>query len=394
MGKPGDPRNRPSQRKRTEQTVQTLIAALLLGTTSGCATFEFDNQQPPQFNARPAARPVTVIFAQRGDTVDGIAQRYGMSAYEIIEANRLSEPYRLTRGQRIVLPPSAVHVVAFGDTISSIARSYGVSREAIIGANDLFAPDTLQPGQRISIPFAGQGTRMASRKVTPVKTVPIAAPVRVEPITVPQRPVPQRPVPMRPIADPRLDGGRYYALGQPRMKPVFDGQGGPDNFDPPANDADAAYEPKARSKKAPSTKTVELESQVEASGKFIWPVRGKVISGFGRRGTGAHNDGINILAEPGSPVKAADGGVVVYAGNELAGSGNLLLVRHPSGFVTAYAHNKKILVERGDAVKQGETVALVGSTGDVDRPQLHFEIRKGDRAVDPKNYLSRTTASR
>jgi murein DD-endopeptidase MepM/ murein hydrolase activator NlpD len=93
-------------------------------------------------------------------------------------------------------------------------------------------------------------------------------------------------------------------------------------------------------------------------------------------------------------VKAADSGIVVYAGNELAGYGNLLLVRHPSGYVTAYAHNKKILVERGDTVKQGETVALVGSTGDVDRPQLHFEIRKGDRAVDPNRYLSRTTASR
>jgi murein DD-endopeptidase MepM/ murein hydrolase activator NlpD len=389
MGKPGDPRNRPSQRKRTEQTVQTLIAALLLGTTSGCATFDFDNQQPPQFSARPASRPVTVIFAQRGDTVDGIAQRYGMSAYEIIEANGLSAPYRLTRGQRLILPPSAVHVVAFGDTISSIARSYGVSREAIIGANDLFAPDTLQPGQRIAIPFAGQATRTASRKVAPVRTVTISAPVKVEPLTAPPR-----SVPMRPIADPRLDGGRYYALGQPRMKPVFDGQGGPDNFDPPAVELDAAYEPKTRTKKASPTKTAELEVPVEASGKFIWPVRGKVISGFGRRGTGAHNDGINILAEPGSPVKAADGGVVVYAGNELAGYGNLLLVRHPSGFVTAYAHNKKILVERGDAVKQGETVALVGSTGDVDRPQLHFEIRKGDRAVDPKNYLSRTTASR
>ena len=123
-------------------------------------------------------------------------------------------------------------------------------------------------------------------------------------------------------------------------------------------------------------------------------MRGKVISGFGRRGTGVHNDGINILAEPGSPVKAAEGGIVVYAGNELAGYGNLLLVRHPSGFVTAYAHNKKMLVERGDAVKQGETVALVGSTGDVDRPQLHFEIRKGDRAVDPKNYCRARTASR
>lgn len=366
MGNPGDPRIRPSQRKRTEQTVQTLIAALLLGTTSGCATFDFDNQYQPQFTARPAARPVNVVIAQRGDTVDGIAQRYGLSAYEIIEANGLSAPYRLSRGQRVILPPSAIHVVELGDTVSSIARSYGVSRDAIIAANDLFAPDTLQPGQRIAIPFAGQATRQASRRTpTAVKTVQLAAPV------------PAKAVAMRPIPDPRLDGGRYYALGQPRMKPDVDGQGGPEHF----------AEPK-------SERSADLDAQVSSPGKFIWPVRGKIISGFGRRGTGAHNDGINIAAEPGAPVKAADGGVVVYAGNELAGYGNLLLVRHPSGYVTAYAHTKKILVERGDTVRQGETVALVGSTGDVDRPQLHFEIRKGDRAVDPKSYLARTTASR
>lgn len=378
MGKPGDPRNGSLQRKRAEQTLQTLIAALLLGTTSGCATFDFDNHQPPQFNARPAARPVTVVYAQRGETVDSIAQRYGMSAYEIIEANGLSEPYRLTRGQRLILPPSAVHVVGYGDTISSISRTYGVPREAIIGANDLFAPDTLHPGQRIAIPFAGQTTRTATRKVQAVKTVPLSAPAK--------------PVVVRSGPDPRLDGGRYYSLGQPRPKPGFEGQGGPEHFEPP--DLDAAYEPKTNAKKSSGSKSAELEPQVASSGKFIWPVRGKVISGFGRRGSGVHNDGINIAAEPGSAVKAADSGIVVYAGNELAGYGNLLLVRHPSGYVTAYAHNKKILVERGDTVKQGETVALVGSTGDVDRPQLHFEIRKGDRAVDPNRYLSRTTASR
>jgi murein DD-endopeptidase MepM/ murein hydrolase activator NlpD len=155
-------------------------------------------------------------------------------------------------------------------------------------------------------------------------------------------------------------------------------------------DPDAAYdEPPAKIQKP-----VEPDGTIKSSNRFIWPVRGKVISEFGRRGSGVHNDGINIAAEPGSPVKAADGGVVVYAGNELAGYGNLLLLRHSSGYVTAYAHNKRLLVGRGDNVVQGQTIALVGSTGDVDRPQLHFEIRKGERAVDPNRYLARATASR
>jgi murein DD-endopeptidase MepM/ murein hydrolase activator NlpD len=384
MGKPVDPRSRPSQRKRTDQTVQALIAVLLLGTTSGCATFDNTYNQPRQLNyARPASRPVNVVYAQRGETVDGIAQRHGLSAFEIIEANGLNAPYRLTHGQRLVLPPSAVHVVEPGETVSSIARNYGVSREAIIGANDLFSPDLLQPGQRIAIPFAGQGTRSVTRREPPVRTAQLSPPM-------------SPPVSARAEADPRVVGARYYALGQPRMKPQFDGQGGPEEFEAPKRerDLDAPYQPKARGKKTVESKTVEFEPDVASAGKFIWPVRGKILSNFGRRGTGAHNDGINIAADPGAPVKAADGGVVVYAGNELAGYGNLLLVRHPSGYVTAYAHNKKILVGRGDQVKQGETVALVGSTGDVDRPQLHFEIRKGDRAVDPSRFLSRTTASR
>ena len=374
MEKPGDPRNRRSRRRRTEQTVQTLIAALLLGTTSGCATYDFDHQRAPLFNARPATRPVTVVYVQRGDTIASIARRYGLSPQAVVEANGLNEPYRLTRGERLVLPPSSVHIVAYGDTVSSIARAYGVPRDAIIAANELAVPDSLQPGERIAVPFAGSSTRAVARNVQPVRTVQLSAPAKAGP-------------------DPRLEGGRYYALGRPRAKPGFVGQGGPEQFEPPkaeqSVDPDAAYEPNAV-----ATKSADVDTQANVSGKFIWPVRGKVISGFGRRGSGVHNDGINIAAEPGSPVKAADGGVVVYAGNELAGYGNLLLVRHPSGYVTAYAHNKKLLVERGDTVKQGQTVATVGSTGDVDRPQLHFEIRKGDRAVDPNRYLSRTTASR
>jgi murein DD-endopeptidase MepM/ murein hydrolase activator NlpD len=155
-------------------------------------------------------------------------------------------------------------------------------------------------------------------------------------------------------------------------------------------DADAAYDPDPV-----ETKTASYDRAAKSSpGKFIWPVQGKVISSFGRRTSGLHNDGINIAAEPGTKVLAADDGIVVYAGNELTSYGNLLLLRHPSGYVTAYAHNKKLLVKPGASVKQGDAVAIVGSTGNVDRPQLHFEVRQGERAVDPYRFLSRATASR
>ena len=121
--------------------------------------------------------------------------------------------------------------------------------------------------------------------------------------------------------------------------------------------------------------------------KFMWPVKGTVISNFGSIGKGRNNDGINIKAPLGTAVKCADAGTVAYAGNELKGFGNLILVKHNDGWITAYAHNDKILVKKGQKVRRGEKIATVGSTGGVNSPQLHFEIRAGKKAVNPRSYL-------
>jgi murein DD-endopeptidase MepM/ murein hydrolase activator NlpD len=121
---------------------------------------------------------------------------------------------------------------------------------------------------------------------------------------------------------------------------------------------------------------------------FRWPARGRVIAGFGPSPNGLQNDGINVAVPEGTPIKAAEDGVVAYAGNELKGYGNLVLVRHSNGFVTAYAHASEILVKRGDTVKRGEVIAKSGQTGNVTSPQLHFEIRKGSTPVDPSQYLN------
>jgi murein DD-endopeptidase MepM/ murein hydrolase activator NlpD len=121
---------------------------------------------------------------------------------------------------------------------------------------------------------------------------------------------------------------------------------------------------------------------------FRWPVRGRVIAAFGPKPNGVQNDGINLAVPEGTPIKAAEDGVVAYAGSELKGYGNLVLVRHPNGFVTAYAHASDILVKRGEAVKRGQVIAHAGQTGNVTSPQLHFEIRKGATPVDPSQYLS------
>ena len=121
---------------------------------------------------------------------------------------------------------------------------------------------------------------------------------------------------------------------------------------------------------------------------FRWPAKGRIIAGFGPKTNGQTNDGINIALPEGTPIKAAEDGVVAYAGNELKGYGNLVLVRHADGFVTAYAHAKELLVKRGDPIKRGQTIARSGQTGNVDAPQLHFEIRKGPAPIDPMPHLS------
>jgi murein DD-endopeptidase MepM/ murein hydrolase activator NlpD len=330
MGRQVDPTKRPASRKPAGPAAQSLVALLLLSTATGCATYDHD-------------RPRTSFSKPRAQA-----------------------------------PRSAFYVVARGDTLGSIAREMGVSKDAILEINSLDDPDALRPGQRILIPRGNSRSRGASRAVAS-RDLDAPAPKRTR---QPKREIRDLDAPADEI-DPRLAGARYYSFDGPKSKPgdvrvAYD----PDD----GVDLDAAYEPAPR---------VHKPFQVSRSaGNFVWPVRGRVISEFGGDETGQRNDGINIVADAGTPVKAAESGVVVYAGNELSSYGKLLLIRHPSGYVTAYAHNDKLIVAKNDIVKRGQKIALVGSTGKVDRPQLHFEIRRGDKPVDPEAYLSSATASR
>jgi LysM repeat protein len=121
--------------------------------------------------------------------------------------------------------------------------------------------------------------------------------------------------------------------------------------------------------------------------RFVWPADGSVIDGFGPKGAGRRNDGINIAAREGAPVRAAADGLVVYAGDDLAGYGNLVLIKHDDGWVSAYAHNRVLLVREEQSVARGETIAEAGRSGAVDSPQLHFEVRRAGAPVDPASVL-------
>ena len=140
--------------------------------------------------------------------------------------------------------------------------------------------------------------------------------------------------------------------------------------------------------------TQQLPAPEPMSGNsFRWPVQGRIISEFGTKPDGGHNDGINVAVPIGTSVKAAENGVVAYAGDELKGYGNLVLIRHSNNWVSAYAHNDEILVKRGDQVRRGQVIAKAGRTGQVNQPQLHFELRKGSRPVDPTKYMTNSTAN-
>ncbi len=237
-----------------------------------------------------------------------------------------------------------------GDTVWEIARRAGVPVRAVISANGLEPPFALRPGQRLDVPSAKRHTVRRGDTIYGISRrygVDRASLVGLNGLTAPYTIRPgQRlrlPATARPAAPPR--------------------------------DAAAALPPRA-------------------GPLFAWPVEGRIVEGYGAGGGGRFNDGVNIAADRGRPVRAADDGVVAYAGSELRGLGNLLLIRHAGGWVTAYAHNEALLVGRGDAVRRGQVVGRVGQTGNVGSPQLHFEIRKGTRTVDPTRHLPRLTSRR
>jgi len=287
-----------------------------------------------------------------GETVESIARRHGVPASAILQTNGIRDASQIRPGQRLVIPrhitsttqtasvPRStggnVHIVRSGDTLMNVARRNGITVAALARANHLQTSSQLRVGDRLTIP-GGHSAAVAS--VTP-------APQNVQP----------RALPVEKVAAPV----KVASVGPVQTASV------------------AKEEPRA---------TETPVKTAEAMTSFRWPVRGRVIAGFGSKPNGTQNDGINLAVPEGTPIKAADDGVVAYAGNELKGYGNLVLIRHSNGFVSAYAHASELMVKRGDSIKRGQVIAHAGQTGNVTSPQLHFEIRKGSTPVDPTQYL-------
>lgn len=317
---------------------------------------------PPPVVMAGAADGVDIIV-RRGDTAWSLARTAGVPLRDLIAANALQPPYALLSGQRLRLPQLRLHRVRAGESLSSVAELYDVGRDEIARLNGLVDPWRLHPNQILKIP----GGRAA--------LAALAAPTLAAPTLAAGT-----------LATPRLATAAPPPLPPPRPRDGAITAGLP----APAATSAGTASPAMRPAPPPALAvTVSPPRPGPVPARPVWPVGGRVLSAFGPKPGGLHNDGINIAAPAGTPVQAMERGTVVYAGNELKGFGNLVLVRHADGRTSAYAHLARIDVVRDAEVQRGSVLGTVGDSGGVRPPQLHFQVRERRKAVDPVGLLGR-----
>ncbi len=245
-----------------------------------------------------------------------------------------------------------------GDTLYGIANYYNIPAQELIGVNDLKEPYTLKAGDKLKVPQdgyhrvrSGETLFVISKKYN----------VKIDHLAK-----------LNNLAQPyNIRVGQVLQIGENARKQNY------------------AQTRPSRKIDQPKTKKPSIISKIRNKlNKFSWPAQGQVVSKFGPKNGGLYNDGINIKAPKGSTVSSAEDGVVAYVGNELRGYGNLIIIKHDGGWITAYAHLDQAQVKKGQEVSKGQKIATVGETGNVTFPQLYFGLRKGREAVNPQNYLS------
>lgn len=325
---------------------------------AGCSP-SFQGGAPVSRGAPSSTGCSGAVTVYAGDTLYSIARRCNVSVRDLIETNNLAAPYVISPGMQLRIPGGGEYVVQRGDALSLIARRLGIEFQTLARLNGKMAPYTIFVGEKLRLPGGRGGTGVATTGTG--SALVIASPNSnrkgTEPSSASTRVVSQAPMP-------------------PSAPPV-------------AAPADSAAAPEARHPAFEPRQTLPPPPPPMGGKGFIWPVKGDLVAEFGPMGSkGQHNDGINIAAARGTPVRAVENGVVAYVGNELKGFGNLLLVKHADGWVSAYAHNDQLMVRKGDSVKRGQQIATVGTSGGVDSPQLHFELRRGTEAVNPVTHLN------
>jgi murein DD-endopeptidase MepM/ murein hydrolase activator NlpD len=265
-----------------------------------------------------------IIEVREKDTLFSVATRYEVTPQTIIETNGLEPPYIINHGQSLKIIPRRSHIVRYGDSVYVISQRYAVSQYQLAQLNNLSPPFELEVGQVLQLPSALNFSVLES-------SIP--------------------------------DGSAVTNTAQLTSTPVKSA---------------AAAVPRKRF----------IAPALGASSGFTWPVEGEIIAEFGPSQRGVHNDGVNIAAKEGVAVGAAAKGRVAFVGNNIKSFGRLVLVKHDGGIITAYAHLGNITVKEGEVVTVGQAIGTIGKSGRVEIPQLHFEIRKSRKPIDPRRLIS------
>ena len=299
-------------------------------------------QPTPSWVAKPVAAdaatiPDSTYVVKDGETIRSIGNKTGAGSEAIARANAIPAPFMVRTGQRLKIPGGRYHLVRAGQSGIAIARAYGVEWARIVDLNHLQEPYTLREGQRLKLPDVKEVAHMTLEQR--------AAAFRID------------------LTD--LATGSEPALA-PTAKP-------------------AEPSPSPTRQLAPTTPVAE--PAIAFSGRFDWPVEGRIVRPYGPMENGGRNDGITIAAPRGTAIAAAADGVVMWVGEHPA-FGNVVLVKHGGGWVTIYGNADRLLVKRGQAVKAGQWIARLGATGNAaDRPQLFFEVLQGRKPVNPTRLL-------
>ena len=310
---------------------------------------------------RAAREKSHTVKVDSGDTVNNLSERFLTPKEELIKLNKLKKPYELEVGRELKIPTPKAYVVEGGDTLFSVAKRFNLSVDVLAELNGFSPDEHVHAGQELGLPVDVRDSGPLKRAAPPSR-------VHGEYETSPEALPPVRPE-------------------EPTYRP-------PSRYAPPTR-----YEPPNRYSPPPVTPAPLVESgppatdaQVTAAGRghFIWPVSGQILVAFGPKPGEQQSDGIDIGAPEGAVVKAAAAGDVVYAGNQVPGFGNLVLIKHPGGWVTAYAHLSTTTVKIKDHVEQGDEVGEVGQTGGVSTPELHFEIRYAPTSRDKAKPIDPT----
>ena len=399
---------------------------------------EIPNYEPDTLSV-PARAAAGTVVVRRGDTLYAIAREHNMTVDEIAKINKLSAPYTIRVGQILkiekpiekpkpvvekkiepkvekksepvvkekpketpketvkespkektdVRVPVKTIKIEKGDTLYSISRAYAVPVNDLAVMNNLSAPFALRVGDSLRVPDLAE--RVPVKKDVAPKSEPVKAQPKSE--TKPKeqaKPKAKTETKSQQKSQPKTESKNQTKPAQKstektNQKKVTETKKTADKKTPEKK----VETKKTETKKVASPKTETPKIVARSSSKFSWPVRGKILSNFGAKNGGLYNDGINISAAFDSTVVAAENGVVAYAGNEVRGMGNLIIIQHSDGWMTVYAHLNSMSVRRGARVSVGQKIGTVGQTGKVSVPQLHFEIRNGTKAHNPINYLKK-----